>query len=83
MCSPNRCFGLCIPGVSTNIYWLSPLLTIPLILSRVVPDLSETIATFSSINLFIKVDLPTLGLPTMEMKPDFMKPPISFFKSIS
>ena len=31
MCSPNKCLGLCIPGVSINIYWFSPIFIIPLI----------------------------------------------------
>lgn len=36
-----------------------------LIASMVVPAISETMSLSSFINLFIKVDLPALGLPKM------------------
>ena len=72
MYSPKRCFGLCIPGVSIKTYWFPFTLSIPFIVSLVVPALSETIATFSLTSLFISVDFPTLGLPTTAINPAFI-----------
>ena len=42
----------------------------PRIARLVVCGLDEVIAIFSPTNALVRVDLPTLGLPTKETKPD-------------
>src|SRR5512140_517093 len=64
------CIGLWMPGVSMNTIWAPGWFTMPRILFLVVWGLSETMASFSPKRAFRSVDLPTFGLPTMEMKPD-------------
>src|SRR5690606_12990868 len=62
-------FGFNMPGVSEKtIWWSSPLIN-PMILWRVVWALEEIMESLSPISTFIKVDLPTLGLPTIFTNP--------------
>ncbi len=68
--SPITVLGLWMPGVSTNTSWASGRWRMPRIWCRVVCGLSETIETFSPRMRFNNVDLPTLGRPTSEAKPD-------------
>ena len=69
-------------GIPSKLYLSS-------IMSLVVPDILEVIATFLFANLFIKVDLPELGLPTIDtINPDLrdsenLKPFFSFIRSFS
>ena len=58
------------PGVSTKIICPFFVVSIPFNLFLVVCAMGEVIVIFSPINLFIKVDLPTFGLPSKVTKPD-------------
>src|SRR6476619_4943268 len=61
-----------MPGVSTKITCpASPFLT-PRMRFLVVCGLSETMAIFVPTSRLSSVDLPALGRPTRETKPDFM-----------
>ena len=75
---PRRLFSLYTPGVSRNASWESSNVFTPSILFLVVLGLFETAETFSPTMEFTRVDLPTLGLPTTEMKPDlkFLSEPL-------
>ncbi len=68
--SPSLCLGLWIPGVSIKIIWLSVDVSTPCTLFRVVCGLSLMIAIFWPMTRFKNVDLPTLGRPIIEIKPD-------------
>jgi hypothetical protein len=59
-----------MPGVSMKTICASRSFTIPRMRFRVVCGLSEMMAIFSPRSAFRSVDLPTFGLPTIEMKPD-------------
>ena len=67
---PSLVRGLCKPGVSTNTICQSARVATPKILVRVVWGRSDTMATFSPTKAFIRLDLPTLGRPTMATKPE-------------
>ena len=69
--SPSRVFGLCSPGVSVNTYCVSPFVRIPVMRLRVVCGLRDTMATFSPSSALSNVDLPTFGLPMIDMKQVF------------
>src|SRR5690606_25631852 len=58
-----------IPGVSEKTIWYSSPLISPMMRWRVVCALDEMIESRSPTSTFIKVDLPTLGLPTILTKP--------------
>ena len=62
--------GASTPGVSENTIWYSGVLTIPIMRWRVVCALEVMMLMRSPTRLFMSVDLPTLGLPTMFTKPD-------------
>src|SRR5690554_2328596 len=62
-------FGFSMPGVSEKTIWKSSPLISPMMRWRVVCALDEMIESRSPISTFIKVDLPTLGLPTILTKP--------------
>lgn len=68
--SPSSVRGLCSPGVSTRISWASSRCTIPRTVCRVVCGWSAVIATFCPTRAFVRVDLPALGRPTKQAKPD-------------
>lgn len=78
-----------IPAVSKKTIGIPSKLYLSSIMSLVVPDILEVIATFLFANLFIKVDLPELGLPTIDtINPDLrdsenLKPFFSFIRSFS
>ncbi|MNT62578.1 hypothetical protein D3C72_2003060 [compost metagenome] len=57
------------PGVSTNTNCVLSRLRMPVMRCRVVCALREVIEIFWPTRAFIKVDLPTLGLPTMAIRP--------------
>jgi len=57
-------------GVSTKIICPLSVVSIPFNLFLVVWAIGEVIVIFSPINLFIKVDLPTFGLPSKVTNPD-------------
>ena len=63
---------MCRPGVSRKTNWLSPRFRMAQIRFRVVWGLLETMATFSPTRALVRVDLPTLGRPTIEIIPDFL-----------
>src|SRR5580692_7524649 len=73
---PRELSGLCTPGVSikTICAALRPLalgrLTMPWIRLRVVCGLGEMIASFSPTRALSNVDLPALGRPRMQTKPE-------------
>ncbi len=48
---------------------VSSLVRMPVMRWRVVCDLREVMDTFCPTSAFISVDLPTLGLPTMAIRP--------------
>ena len=57
------------PGVSTNTNWLAPTVRIPVMRWRVVWALREVMLIFCPTSALSSVDLPTLGLPTMAIRP--------------
>src|SRR5262245_43640379 len=57
------------PGVSMNTAWSLPRLSTPSTRCRVVCGLSVTMLSFSPTSAFSRVDLPTLGRPTIATKP--------------
>ena len=59
-----------MPGVSIKTIWQSGLLKTPLMEFLVVCGFGETIDIFSPVILLRRVDLPALGLPIIDMKPD-------------
>ena len=59
-----------MPGVSTMTSWASGRVTMPRTARRVVCGLSEVIAIFSPTMALSRVDLPALGRPTKQAKPD-------------
>jgi hypothetical protein len=61
----------CMPGVSKKTIWYSGVVFTARIRFRVVWGLGDIMAIFSPMSRFNKVDLPTLGAPIMETKPDF------------
>ena len=61
---------MCMPGVSTNTIWVSGMFRMPMMRFRVVWGLGVTMATFSPTRAFSRVDFPTLGRPTMLIKPE-------------
>ena len=64
-------FDFLIPAVSKKTIGIPSKLYLSSIISLVVPDILEVIATFLFANLFIRVDLPELGLPTIDtINPD-------------
>ena len=63
MYPPSLVRALCTPGVSRKTNCSSPSVSIPVILFLVVCGFEETIAIFSPRIAFMRVDLPTLGLP--------------------
>ena len=67
---PRRVLGRCSPGVSTSTSCASSRVTMPRIACRVVCGLDEVMATFSPTSALVSVDLPALGRPTMQAKPD-------------
>ena len=69
--SPRLFFGRCIPGVSKKTNCESSLVRMPVMRFRVVWGLLETMATFSPSMALSRVDFPTLGRPTMAIKPVF------------
>ena len=70
MNSPSLVRGRLTPGVSTRTicHW-SPFIT-PIRRERVVWGLLLTMEIFSPTRRLIRVDLPTLGEPTMAVKPE-------------
>src|SRR3954447_4540809 len=60
-----------MPGVSRKTICASGVVTTPWIDVRVVCGLSATIATFCPTRAFRRVDLPALGRPMIETKPDW------------
>src|SRR5437763_3721114 len=60
-----------MPGVSRKTICASGVVTTPWIDVRVVCGLSATIATFCPTRAFSRVDLPALGRPMIETKPDW------------
>src|SRR5690606_3625741 len=58
-----------MPGVSEKTIWKFSSLISPMMRCRVVCAFEEIIESRSPISTFIKVDLPTLGLPTILTKP--------------
>ena len=68
--SPSSVRGRCRPGVSTMISWASGRCTMPRIARRVVCGRLLVIATFVPTSAFIRVDLPTLGRPAKQAKPE-------------
>ena len=54
-----------IPAVSARRSIISPTVTVSSITSRVVPATSVTIERSAPLNIFISVDFPTFGLPTI------------------
>src|ERR1051325_7142796 len=59
-----------MPGVSKKTIWASGMVRTPWIAVRVVCGLSATIETFVPTNEFTSVDLPVLGRPSTETKPE-------------
>src|SRR5450631_1709463 len=72
--SPINVRGLWMPGVSTNTTWASGRVSTPRTWVRVVWGLSETMVTLVPRMVLSKVDLPTLGRPTIVTKPDLIGP---------
>ncbi len=68
--SPSRVRGRCSPGVSTRTSCPSGRFTMPRTTVRVVCGLSEVITTFWPTRALVSVDLPALGRPTNDAKPD-------------
>ena len=68
--SPSSVRGRCSPGVSTRTSWASGRCTIPRTTVRVVCGFEEVIATFVPTIALVSVDLPALGRPTKQAKPD-------------
>jgi len=62
--------GLCSPGVSTKTICRLPSVRIPRRRLRVVWGRGLMGATFTPRRLLSRVDLPTLGLPTMATNPE-------------
>ncbi|MCY1551558.1 hypothetical protein D9M68_878990 [compost metagenome] len=58
-----------MPGVSEKTIWKFSSFTIPRMRWRVVCAFGVIIDSFSPISAFMRVDLPTLGLPMMLTKP--------------
>ncbi len=72
-----------MPAVSRTTKGKPPILTISSITSRVVPGTSVTMALFSLTKRLSKLDLPTLGLPTMAVSiPSRSSLPVSAVASI-
>ena len=67
---PSSVRGRCRPGVSTRISWASSRCTMPRMVWRVVCGRADMIATFSPTRAFVRVDLPALGRPTRQAKPE-------------
>src|SRR5579862_8190784 len=61
-----------MPGVSRKTIWASGRVSTPWMDVRVVWGLSATMAILAPIKRFSSVDLPELGRPINETKPDFM-----------
>ncbi len=57
------------PGVSTNTYWVSSVVWMPTSRWRVVCALREVMLIFWPTSALTRVDLPTLGRPTMATVP--------------
>src|SRR3712207_540667 len=68
--SPSRVRGLCKPGVSISTSWASSRCTIPRIACRVVCGLDDAMAILLPTRAFVRVDLPALGRPTKQAKPE-------------
>ena len=68
--SPSSVRGRCSPGVSTRISCASGRCTMPRIVCRVVCGRPDVIATFWPTSALVSVDLPALGRPTKQAKPD-------------
>src|SRR5579883_491340 len=58
-----------MPGVSTNMIWVSRTRPTPFTRMRVVCTLGLTIATFAPTSALVSVDLPALGAPMMAQNP--------------
>src|SRR5699024_7814447 len=56
--------GLWMPGVSIKTNCTGPFVTLPIMRMRVVWGYWVTMATFSPTRRLVRLDLPTLGLPT-------------------
>ncbi len=69
-CSPSSVRGLCRPGVSTRTSCASGRCTMPRITRLVVCGRSLVIATFAPTSALVSVDLPTLGRPARQAKPE-------------
>ena len=67
---PSSLRGLCRPGVSTTTIWQSSRCTTPRTGWRVVSGWSAVMAIFSPTSALVSVDLPVLGRPTMDTKPE-------------
>ena len=76
MYSPSLFFALCMPGVSINMICPRSSVYTVSILFLVVWGLSEVMAIFWPISLFMSVDFPTLGRPTSAAYPDFKITPL-------
>tara|TARA_B100001750_G_C14964739_1_gene330003 strand:- start:239 stop:472 length:234 start_codon:yes stop_codon:yes gene_type:complete len=61
-----------MPGVSKNNIWHFEVFSTPKILFLVVFGFSETAEIFLPVKALIRVDLPVLGLPNIEIVPDFI-----------
>ena len=57
------------PGVSTKTNWVAPSVRMPVMRCRVVWALREVMLIFWPTSALSRVDLPTLGLPTMAIRP--------------
>ena len=68
--SPSRVRGLCKPGVSINTSWASGRCTMPRTACRVVCGFEEAITIFWPTSALVSVDLPALGRPTKQAKPE-------------
>ena len=68
--SPSRVRGRCSPGVSTSTSCPSGRCTMPRTTVRVVCGLSDVITTFWPTSALVSVDLPALGRPTNDAKPE-------------
>ena len=81
---PSASRGRCRPGVSTKTIWASGSVRMPRTAWRVVCGLSDTIATLLETSRFSRLDLPTLGRPTRQTKPERWEPrsePVTVLRS--
>ena len=68
--SPSVVRGLCRPGVSTSTSWASARCTSPRMACRVVCGFDDVMAILPPTMALVSVDLPVLGRPTKQAKPE-------------